>query len=184
MVQNFSGDKYQYSKPYFLDSELDPNLLSAPIFLVDGEEATQIDFDTQSEATFEVLVTVPRQTPAPLPRHQLAVTLFGTLGDGSTQVFPLAPVVDRNLSVEFVTVDREIIEQLVGGSFRVSFQWLKNDGRVEQSGSTSVSVVGLIEPDQDITVQIPFYEPHNPDWLETLVIEHIRLFAFKGVEKI
>ena len=61
---------------------------------------------------------------------------------------------------------------------------------MEQSGSTSVSVVGtpvampavtvapievgLIEPDQDITVQIPFYEPHNPDWLETLVIEHIR----------
>ena len=59
VVENFSGEKYQYSKPYFLKAELDPNLLDAPIFLVDDKEldpiTQQIDFDTQSGSTFELI---------------------------------------------------------------------------------------------------------------------------------
>jgi len=188
VVENFSGEKYQYSKSYFLVSELDPSLLGAPIFLVDGEEFSQIDFDTQSNSIFDVLVLTPRQFPAPTPRHQIFVSLFATLVDGSTQLFPLPAATDNNLGFTTVSVDREIIEQLVGGSFRVSFIWQKANGDfLGQSGSVTITVIGtpvsmpgvtinpielgLIDPDHDIDVTLPFYEPHNPDWLETLYIE-------------
>jgi hypothetical protein len=188
VVENMSGEKYAYSKRYILMSELDPSLLGSPIFLVDGEESSQIDFDTQSDSTFEVVVLTTRQFPTPNPRHQVFVSLFATFADGSTQVFPLPAATDNNLGFTTVFVGREIIEQLVGGSFRVSFLWQTASGEsLGQSGSITVTVIGtpvsmpgvtinpielgLIDPEDDITVTIPFYEPHDPDWLETLYIE-------------
>ncbi|SDU94383.1 hypothetical protein [Pseudomonas mucidolens] len=187
VVGNFSGEKYQYSKAYTLNSELDPSLLSPPIFLIDGAESTQVDFDAQAESTFEVLALTPRQFPAPVPSYKIAVTLFATLADGTHQAFPLPEVIDENLGVTYVTIARETIGSLVGGSFRVSFQWLKPDSSA-LSGSTTVTVIGtlvlmpavtvapielgMIDPDHDVTVTLPHYQPHNKDWLETLVIEY------------
>ncbi|WP_112195623.1 Ig-like domain-containing protein [Pseudomonas sp. LG1E9] len=192
VVENFSGEKYQYSKPYFLEAQLDPSLLSAPIVLVDGNEleSRQIDFDTQSEATFEVIASTPRQLPSPSPRHQIVVTLLGILADGTTKSFVLAPVTDNNLGFTFISIDADIIAQLVGGSFRVSFLWQTAGGvPLGQSGSVTITVVGtpvampapqvspmelgLIPPGEDITVTIPYYEPHSTSWLETLVIEYV-----------
>ncbi|QVM99346.1 YncE family protein [Pseudomonas rhodesiae] len=192
VVENFSGEKYQYSKPYFLGAELDPSLLGPPIFLVDGEEleSRQIDFDTQSGSAFEVLVLTNRQFPTPSPRHQIIVTLLGMLEDGTTQPFVLGPVTDNNLGFTFVPVDASVIAQLVGGSFRVSFQWQTAAGvSLGQSGSITITVVGtkvlmpapdvspielgLIPAGEDITVTLPFYEPHDPGWLETLFITHV-----------
>ncbi|WP_158267386.1 hypothetical protein [Pseudomonas aylmerensis] len=188
VVENMSGEKYAYSKPYILMSQLDPSLLEAPNFLVDDEESYQIDFDTQSDSIFEVLVFTDRENPAPNPRHQIFVSLFATLADGSTQDFALPAAIDNNRGSTTVPVDREIIQQLVGGSFRVSFLWQTAGGEsLGQSGTNTVTVIGtpvlmpgvtinpielgLIDPAHDITVTIPFYEPHDPDWLETLHIE-------------
>lgn len=188
VAENFSGEKYQYSKPYNLLSELDPSLTQAPIFLIDGVESSQVDFDTQSEKNFALSCYTGRVIPAPNPPHKVFVTLYATLIDGSTKTFTLAPVNATNLYLTEVPVPREVIEQTVGGSFRASFQLHTAGGDfLEQSGSVTITVVGtpvsmpgvtitpielgLIDPDRDIDVHIPFYEPHNPDWLETLVIE-------------
>ena len=192
VVENFSGEKYQYSKPYFLEAELDPSLLPAPIFQVDNEEleSRQIDFDTQSEATFEVVAFTPRQTPNPKPKHQIVVTLLGMLADGTVESFVLEPVEDTNLNSTSIPIDADIIAQLVGGSFRVSFLWQTAGGvPLGHSGSVTITVVGtpvsmpapqvspielgLIPEGEDITVTIPTYEPHSPSWLETLVGEYV-----------
>ena len=188
VLENFSGEKFQYSKAYLLDSELDESLLPAPIFLVDDEETNQIDFDKQSGAIFEIVVITHRILPAPTPRNKIIITLIATLADGSIQSVVLPPVTDRNLGTEFVIISKDIIEPLVGGSFRLSFEWQTASGSfLAKSGSTAVIVIGtqvlmpgvtitpielgLIDPDSDIEVEIPIYEPHNADWLETLVAE-------------
>ncbi|OPB03070.1 hypothetical protein BFW92_28545, partial [Pseudomonas fluorescens] len=192
VVENFSGEKYQYSKPYFLEAELDPSLLPAPIFLVDDNEleSRQIDFDTQSEARFEVIAFTPRQTPNPSPKHQIIVTLLGMLADGTVKPFVLEPVEDTNFNATYIPIDADIIAQLVGGSFRASFLWQTSSGvPLGRSGSVTITVVGtqvampapqvspmelgLIPPGEDITVTIPYYEPHSISWLETLVIEYV-----------
>ncbi|AZE60960.1 YncE family protein [Pseudomonas synxantha] len=192
VVENFSGEKYQYSKPYFLNAELDPSLLWPPIFLVDGEElvSRQIDFDTQSGSTFEILILTPRQVPTPVPRHQITALLLCTLEDGSVVPVSLGPVIDANLTFTFIEVDPEIIALVVGGSLRVAFVWETADGMLlGQSGSITITVVGtkvlmpapdvspielgLIPVGETITVTIPHYEPHDPSWLETLYITHV-----------
>lgn len=192
VVENFSGERYQYSKPYFLNAELDPNLLLPPFFFVDGEELLtpwQIDFDTQSEAVFEVLALTVREVPVPNPRNQIVVTLLGTLADGTTKTFVSDPVIDSNFGFTYIPVPNAVIGELVGGSFRVSFAWQTAGGVEKQrSGSLTITVdgtpvmmpavtvspieLGLIPAGEALTVTLPPYEPHNPSWLETLYITH------------
>ncbi|RFD33754.1 hypothetical protein CER19_02000 [Pseudomonas sp. GL93] len=191
VVENFSGEKYQYSKPYFLNAELDPNLLDAPIFLVDDQEleSRQIDFDTQSGSTFELVVLTDRQFPAPNPRYEITVSLLCTRDDGTSETILLGPVPDLNRGFTYIPIDNDIIAQLVGGSLRVSFFWQTDAPLPRESGSLTITVVGtkvsmsapsvspielgLIPAGEDITVTIPAYEPHSPGWLETLYITHV-----------
>lgn len=192
VVKNFSGEKYQYSKSYFLSAELDSSLLLAPRFLVDGEllDSKQIDFDTQSDAAFEVLINTGPVFPTPNPRRQITVMLVGTLEDGTSKTYPLGPVIDNNFGVTFVPVDNGIIKELIGGSFRISYTWHTQAGvELGRSGSLTITVVGtpssmpvvdvspielgLIPTDTAIMVTIPPYTPHNASWLERLVIRHI-----------
>ncbi|WP_286799790.1 hypothetical protein [Pseudomonas sp. UBA4034] len=191
VVENFSGEIYQYSKSYFLTAELDPSLLEAPEFLVDNIPFQQIDFDVVFDSDFDVIAYTDRQRPTPSPLHQIIVTLIGTLADGTEVIFPdLEAVEDPNRGSTYIPVDRSIIGQLVGGSFRVSFRWQTAAGvPLGQSGSITITVVGtpvlmpapdvspielgLIPEGEDITVTIPAYEPHDPGWLETLFITHV-----------
>ena len=191
VVENFSGEKYQYSKPYFLNAELDPSLLNAPIFLVDDQEleSRQIDFDTQSGSTFELVVLTDRQFPAPNPRYEITVSLLCTRDDGTSETILLGPVPDLNRGFTYIPIDNDIIAQLVGGSLRVSFFWKTDAPLPRESGSLTITVVGtkvsmpapsvspielgLIPAGEDITVTIPAYEPHSPGWLETLYITHV-----------
>eukprot|EP01132_Coremiostelium_polycephalum_P012606 gene12606-15405_t len=190
VVQNYSGEKYQYSKPYGLIAELDPSLMSAPFFLVDDAESRQIDYDTQSNSLFEILLQTPRVTPAPLPPNQVTITLTATLADGTIEELVLDPVEVRNGREEIFPVDGDLIERVIGGSFRASFVWhTAAGGHLGQSGSVTVTVVGtptsmpavtvtpselgLINPDDDAFISIPPYQPHAYDSLETLVIEQI-----------
>lgn len=192
VVKNFSGEKYQYSESYFLNAELDSSLLLAPRFLVDGDllDSKQIDFDTQSDAAFEVLINTGPVFPTPNPRHQITVMLVGTLADGTSKPYPLGPVIDNNFGVTFVPVDNGIIKELIGGSFRISYTWHTQAGvELGRSGSLTITVVGtpssmpvvdvspielgLIPTKTAIMVRIPTYEPHNASWLERLVIRHI-----------
>ncbi|MBI6908981.1 Ig-like domain-containing protein [Pseudomonas palleroniana] len=192
VVLNYSGEKYQYSGPYFLNAELDNSLILAPRFLVNGDllDSKQIDIDTQGDAIFEVLINTGPVFPQPNPKRQLTVTLVATLMDGAIKNYTLGPVIDNNFGVTFVPVDNDIIKEIVGGSFRVSFTWLDPAGvELGRSGSLTITVVGtpqsmpavkvspielgLIPVDTPITVDFPDYEPHDPSWLERLVIRHI-----------
>ncbi|MDY7533686.1 Ig-like domain-containing protein [Pseudomonas sp. Bout1] len=190
VVQNYSGEKYQYSRPYALIAELDPSLMSAPRFLVDDSESRQIDYDTQSNSLFEILLQTPRVDPNPLPANQVTITLTATLADGTIEQLVLDPVNVRNGREEIFPVDRDLIERVIGGSFRVSFVWhTATGGHLGQSGSVTVTVVGtptsmpavtvtpselgLINPDDDAFISIPSYQPHAYDSMETLIIEQI-----------
>lgn len=190
VVQNYSGEKYQYSKPYGLIAELDPSLMSAPFFLVDDAESRQIDYDTQSNSLFEILLQTPRVTPTPLPANQVTITLTATLADGTIEELVLDPVDVRNGREEIFPVDRDLIERVIGGSFRASFVWhTATGGHLGQSGSVTVTVVGtptsmpavtvtpselgLINPDDDAFISIPSYQPHAYDSMETLILEQI-----------
>lgn len=84
VVENVSGGKYPYSKPYMLESELDDSLLDYPLLFCDGVECPLIDLDTQSQSVFTVEVTLPRKTPTPNPRNQVIVVLAITKADGTT----------------------------------------------------------------------------------------------------
>ncbi|WP_209445921.1 Ig-like domain-containing protein [Pseudomonas paralactis] len=192
VVENFSGEKYQYSKPYFLNAELDPNLLNSPIFLVDDEEldpiTKQIDFDTQSGSTFELVVLTDRQFPTPSPRYEITVSLLCTRDDGTSETILLGPVPDLNRGFTYIPIDNDIIAQVVGGSLRASFIWT-TDVAAHQSGSITITVVGtkvsmpapsvspielgLIPVGEDITVTVPTYVPHNPGMLEEMSITHV-----------
>ncbi|WQG57426.1 hypothetical protein RHM66_20540 [Pseudomonas sp. RTB3] len=67
VVNNVSGEKYAYSKPYILNSELDLNLLRPPIFLLEGVRATTVDLDQSSTARFAARVILPDDPLDPSP---------------------------------------------------------------------------------------------------------------------
>lgn len=190
VVGNEAGGKYPYSKPIELRSELDQTLLSPPAFMVavppdtEGLEVTQVDLDIDSTSSFFVYAFVDRARVAPRPPHQVKLTFEITPANGTpwVKVFPLAP--DTNLGRVKIDVDKELINSLTGGMFRMSFQWLTSAGVLKgQSASTLVRVVGsqvlmppvisaqiesgLIEAIADLSAEIPTYQPHNPNWTET-----------------
>ncbi len=190
VVENVSGGKYPYSKPYMLESELDDSLLDYPLLFCDGVECPLIDLDTQSQSFFTVEVTLPRKTPTPNPRHQVNVILAITQADGTTRTVRLPAVADRNLRGESILLSNDLLTSLAGGWFRVTFEWKTASGvLIGSSASYTVQVVGtpvlmpqvtvspmeagLIPVGKDLTVTIPEYQPHDAKWLETLVIQQL-----------
>lgn len=192
-VENISGgEKYQFSKPYQLISELDPNLRSAPEFLINGTAAPQVDFDRDHASQFSVKArpdVIP--PPIPAPRHLVTVTLRATLADGTTKSFVLDSVEDQNIGETITSVPAEIIFEIVGGSFNASYEWRDSAGNtLGQSASIMIVVVGtpvrmppltiepielgLIDPDHYCVAHIPHdYIPYAFDLWETLVIEEV-----------
>ncbi|NCE90362.1 hypothetical protein [Pseudomonas sp. L13] len=191
-VENISGgEKYQFSRPYHLISELDPNLRSAPEFLINGTTALQVDFDKDHASQFSVKAqpdVIP--PPIPAPPHLVTVTLRATLADGTTKSFVLDSVEDPNIGETITSVPAEIIFEIVGGSFNASYEWHDSAGKtLGQSASIMIAVVGtpvrmppltiepielgLIDPDRDCVAHIPDYIPYAFDLWETLVIEEV-----------
>ncbi|WP_300634048.1 hypothetical protein [Pseudomonas sp.] len=144
-VENISGgQKYQFSKPYHLRSELDPGLRDAPEFLVNGIVTPQVDFDKEHGSFFSVKarpdVVLP---PNPDPPHRVRVTLMATLEDGSRKTFVLDDVDDPNSGETITPVPAGIIFEIVGGSFNASYTWLTSTGQtLGESASIMIEVVG------------------------------------------
>ena len=191
-VENISGgEKFQFSKPYHLISELDPGLRGAPEFLVNGTPTLQVDFDKDYASQFSVKASPDKlPSPAPVPPHRVTVTLKATLADGSMKSFTLGDVEDQNTGETLTSVPAEIINEIVGGSFNASYLWHDSAGNaLGQSASVMIEVVGtparmpalriepielgLIDPDHDCVAHIPEYVPYAFDLWETLVIEEI-----------
>ncbi|WP_084380183.1 hypothetical protein [Pseudomonas mucidolens] len=194
-VLNFSGPVQQWSQAVHLESDLDPNLLERPYFLVDGYDNTQINFDTHGDALFEVEVTAPRQLPDGTPTPvgtQVVITLTGIRADGSPHVVQLAPYTARPGRSDTALVDNADIKTLINGSMQISYQLqfplgsvLGTSGRLTVtifgtvSNMPAVDVVeddaGLIDPSIEyITVNFPVYEPYDPNYSVTLRMEAIR----------
>ncbi len=190
LVGNGPEGRFPFSKPIELRSEMDETLLAPPAFMValppdtEGLEVTQVDLDTDSTSTFFVYAFVDRSRTTPRPLHQVKLTFEITPANGTPWVKVFDLVNDTNLGRVRINVDKELINSLAGGMFRMSFQWLTSTGVLKgQSASTMVRVVGseilmppvisaqiesgLIEPTADLSAEMPTYQPNDPKWKET-----------------
>lgn len=146
VVNNTSGEKYAYSRPYILNSELDLDLLDPPIFTVDGVEASIVDLDLSSAAHFAAMVTLPRKTPAPIPSNRvvliMVITQVTEYGE-TTRTLRLPAVTDRNLRGETIPIDNGVFSSLMDAKISLSFEWQSAGGVVQnRSGTSVVQVVG------------------------------------------
>lgn len=194
VVENTSGGKFPHSKIYPLRSELDSTLLMAPFFLVDGVDIYDtllVDLDVSSRAVFELDTSFgTRRPPAGQPPNTVTAILDLNFPDGTTRTVNLAPVIDTNRGHQLLPLPNELITQLAGGWLRARFKWESGTGvLLGESASVTVQVVGtpvlmpavtvspieagMIPTGTDITVTLPNYQPHDPNWLETLVLEQV-----------
>lgn len=195
VVLNFSGDVQQWSEAVRLESDLDPNQLDTPFFLVDGNPTVSVNFDTQSEALFQVGVTVPRRLPpnntATPAGTQIIVTLRGLLDDNSAPPFEvqLPPVTATVGLTRFITVENSIIKRLINGSLQITYRLEFPLGTViGNSRRTTVTIFGTsstmpavdIEEDEGglidptvpyLKINFPEYTPYNANYPVTLRME-------------
>ncbi|OAE13205.1 hypothetical protein AZH11_06865 [Pseudomonas simiae] len=190
VVGNEAGGKYKYSKPYALRMQLDAKKYDPPIFRVNTEEVSQVDFDTPGPLKFDVKPTLPAYKPAPNPRNMVTVKLTISLKDQPDETLSLPAVADRNQRGEPIDIPRDIVAKAVGGQLLIWVEVTNASGKVQGSGYTQVFVVGtpttmpapkvapiegtLIPSDFDISVEIPEYNPHNSAWWETLHVHQGR----------
>ncbi|WLG54547.1 YncE family protein [Pseudomonas extremorientalis] len=190
VVENPAGDKYRFSKPYNLQSELDPSLRPPPVLERNGLETTALDWDLHNEDNLIVRCFTDRTTPKPNPPRYVIVTVKATLASGTIETVPLPAEQDGNIFTVEVPLSNDLVERWVGGSFTLSFVYYEGDGTIRgQSGSVNVTVdgtqvdmpaprytpinLGLVDPDVNGFIHIPRYSPYEPGWLETVVVEHI-----------
>ncbi|MGY2252284.1 hypothetical protein [Pseudomonas reactans] len=183
-VLNGSGPLYPWSATTHLQSDLDPNLLDRPYFLVDGVEDNDVDLDTQGDGPFEIEVVTPAFLPdgSPTPvGTQIVVTLSPT-----RQLPPVTARIGRSV---FIPVDKAFIRELLNSSTLVSYALqfplgneigVSRQLRITVSGTASnmpvVHIVqsqgGVIDPEEpSIRVEFPEYEPYGEGYNVTLVIE-------------
>ncbi|ROM48592.1 hypothetical protein BK649_22130 [Pseudomonas canadensis] len=195
VVLNFSGEVQQWSDAVRLESDLDPNLLENPFFLVDGDPTLSVNFDTQSEALFQVGVTVPRRLPpnntATPVGTQIIVTLRGLLDDNSAPPFEaqLPPVTATVGLTRFITVANSVIKRFINGSLQITYRLEFPLGTViGNSRRTTVTIFGTsstmpavdIEEDEGglidptvpfLKINFPEYTPYNANFPVTLRME-------------
>ncbi|QJI37517.1 hypothetical protein [Pseudomonas sp. ADAK13] len=194
-VFNYSGELQQWSQAVHLETDLDPNLLERPYFLLDGADITDVNFDTQSAGPFEVEVTVPTRLPngTTTPAGtQIHVTLSGIRVDGSRLVEALPPFAARLGRSAFTDVNKDFIKQLINGTLQISYElrtaagdFLGTSRRLTvtvfgtESSMPAVDIreaeSGLVDPARPyITVDFPAYIPYGEDYPVTLRMEATR----------
>ena len=198
-VLNFSGEVQQWSKAVHLKSELDPSLLDRPYFLVNGFDATEVNFDTQGTGRFEIEVSVPTYLPGgtPTPENTMIfATLSGIRADGSPLVVRLKEFPARIGRSAVTDVANGDIKALINGSMQISYElhrkiaednyvYLGTSRRLMVTIFGTVSTMppvkvvendaGLIDPTLDhITVKFPEYTPYDSGYNVTLRLEAVR----------
>jgi hypothetical protein len=157
VVENVSGGigaKYQFSRPYILNSELDPNLIEYPEFQANGIAAPVVDLETQSQAVFTIQAILPRRTPAPTVPDLVVGILTITNPDGTIRTVRLPAVSASTTTQRIVSipVSNAQIMSLADSSFRVSFERQTSAGVfLARSGSYPVRVVGAQPLVRDFT---------------------------------
>ena len=146
VVDNVSGGndaQYPFSKPYILNSELDPSLLPYPLLLADGVESPVVDLGSQSNAIFSVEVSgLTPLRPPPASPNQIVLVFTVTDANGFISFLRLPRVASQNLRSQIIPVDSAYIRRMAGNSVRLSFEVQNFAGTVlNRSGSYPFQVV-------------------------------------------
>ncbi|WLH66341.1 YncE family protein [Pseudomonas sp. FP2309] len=194
-VRNYSGELQQWSDAVRLDSDLDPNLLMAPYFLVDGIEFSDVNLDTQTGSAFAVELIVPGRLAngSAVPRNvQVVVKLSGVRADGTTLNTTLPTLISNPNRAAVAPVDESIIEELLNGTLKATYELQYPKGTVLGTSRvmvvsvygtvTNMPAVSVLEADIDlidpslpfITVVFPDYTPYDANYSETLRLEGTR----------
>ena len=186
VVQNKPEGKYTYSMPLEYISELDTSLVDAPIFLVAGEVALQLDLDEHSQSALSVEVSLVIKNVVLKSPNEVHVALEtrDKLGNVETVFLPIIKATGRR-TIE-VPIPNSIVAKLAGGQFRVSCKY-KTPAGVElgTSGSILIRAVGtptimppvkllppcrgrVIPRDTTASVEMPYYSPHDEQNVEII----------------
>ena len=192
LVLNFSGEVQQWSQVVNLNSNLDPDALMRPHFLVDGTDNNNVDFDQYAESHFELEVVAPTRLPngSPTPAGtQIVATIVGTREDKTKVTIPLPAFAARPGRSAYTTVENSILEDLINGSMQISYTLQFPLGtEIGYSQSLSVTVFGtvsnmpaveieeneggLIDPTVPyLKVNFPAFVPYSPNYPVTLRFE-------------
>ncbi len=191
-VENRSGPDRRWSQAVHLDSDLEPGLLKRPFFVLNGHEIFDVNFDTQSSGHFEVEVVAPSLLPdgSTTPAGtQILVTLSGLRSDATPLIVAFPPFPARIGRSASVDVDNAILEELINGTMRISYELqfplgttLAHSRRVAvtifgtYSNMPAPTIIenegGLINPEAtSITVGFPDYEPYSRNYNVTVRME-------------
>jgi hypothetical protein len=181
-------DEYIYSDPLLMETDLRTGLLPTPFLYVNDEETRQLNLAESKMATIVLEVEPGRKSPAPAPakRNKIVVVVKTTNAQGvEIETKRLEPVTDLNRGHESIPINYSVFATVPSGFVHLSFEWCDFNGLViGVSGTTVIFVtgqavvlpavtvspeeVGLVSSALDLTVQIPLYTPHKPEYLETL----------------
>lgn len=183
-VLNGSGPIYPWSQTTRLNSNLNPNLLDRPYFLINRVEDNDVYLDTEGDGPFEIEVVVPAVLPDGTPTPvdtQIIVTFSPT-----RELPPFPARIGRSV---FIPVDKAFVKELLNSSTLIRYALQSPLGneiassletKVTVSGSASnLPVVHIVQSqggvidseEQFITVDFPDYEPYDASYNVTLVIE-------------
>ncbi len=185
VVGNTSGGKYHFSKGFPLLSNLDPKLLPAPSFKVNGLDEFEADLDQQERPLFQLTTFPPRAAKKPVPLNKVRASLRIFSEDNVLiESVDLGEIPDTNGGVETFNVAYEHVAKAAGGRF-TAFYTVSNAAGTKTSGSTFVRVLGtathmpapdispiegtLMPLDKDAIVKIPEYFPFYKTGREMVV---------------
>ncbi len=147
VVNNTSGDKFPYSKPFILNSRLNTDMLQAPLLLLKGAKTSVVDLDLYAKEKFEARTFLPLDDhpTAPPPYRVVLVMLITQKFEGgeSTRTVRLPPVVDTGIGGDNIPIPNETFNNLTNAKISMSYEWQTSTGKtLRSSGITVIDVIG------------------------------------------
>ena len=145
-VLNYSGELQQWSKLITVQGNFDLNLLNAPYFVVDEEDADEVNYDTQAAGPFKFTVIVPEKLPdgTKLPTSVWVVaTLKGTRFDGTQVKETQVAVLSRTGRAAGIPVSSEIVKKHIGGLLQCFYELRSGSATGTTLGKSSLASVGV-----------------------------------------
>lgn len=186
VVGNEPQGAYTLSKPYMLRSEIDPNLLNAPVVVKDSNEITIVDLDVPFDAEVIVLIKPPKSKPAPRPLNRIVLVVEASAEGGSPVITRFVPITDRNYELETIPLPGKFFHDIGRGTVRLWWEWTTSTGAViKESGSYLVHITGtptrmpalkllhpfdagLISSGLNGVAEVPRYSPYSARNLELI----------------
>lgn len=192
-VFNFSGETQQWSKAVTVVSDLDPYLLDAPHFVVDGDSVIDVNLDIHND--FNIEMVVPRRLPngaSPPTGALIVVTLRGADADGLPFERTLPAFAARIGLSSSVAVAPQYLQAVLNGHLQIEYKLTTATGVfLASSRRLNITVFGTrssmppmiieqneggnIVPDHPFIKAIfPRYTPYDRNYSVTLRMEAVR----------